>query len=108
MDRSLAERLNDLSVQNEELSKARAAYLLKEAERKHFEALLTKKAEGKSHAERVINAQANKEWLIFHKELAVLEGDFEFQKLRYEILDKAYLAEHLSMKLDGGEIKRQL
>jgi len=97
-----------LSAQNDELSRARGAYLLKEAERKHFEALLTKKADGKSHAERVINAQATKDWLLFHKELAVLEGDFEFQKLRYEILDKAYLAEHLSLKLDGSEIKRQI
>lgn len=108
MDAELQERLFQLSEQNETLNKARGSYLLKEAERKHFEATLVKSSAGKSHAEKVVAAQADTKWLQFHKELAILEGDYEFQKLKYEILDKAYLAEHLSLKLDVGEIKKQL
>lgn len=108
MDQALADRLNSLTEQNKTLGSARARYLLKESERKHFEALLIKKAAGKSHAERTINAQATRDWLEFQQVLAGFESEFEFEKLKYEILDKAYLAEHLSMKLDAGEIKRQV
>jgi hypothetical protein len=106
MDRTLAERLNALHKQNETLRKAREAYLLKEASRKHFEATLIRQAEGKSQAEKLINAQSKKEWLEFSKELAALESVFEFERLKWELLDKAYLAEHLSYKLDGDTIKR--
>ena len=108
MDEQLAKRLNALTKQNDLLSKARGAYLLKEAERKNFEATLIKDAPGKSHAEKTNAAQALAFWRQFHKELAILENDYEFQKLKYEILDKAYLAEHLSLKLDSSEIKRQV
>lgn len=107
IDRGLATRLNDLSRQNEALNVARGAYLLKEAERKHFEACLVKVADGKSHAERLINAQAEIAWLKFQRELAGLETAYEFEKLKYDILDKAYLAEHLSLKIDGSTIGRQ-
>lgn len=106
LDRALALRLNNLSLQNDALTAARGLYLLKEAERKTFEARLIKHAVGKSHAERTVDAQATDEWLTFHTELARLETDFEHHKLRYDILDKAYLAEHLSAKLDADTIKR--
>lgn len=108
MDRRLAERLSYLSQQNDILKKTREAFLLKEASRKHFEASLIKAAEGKSHAEKTINAQATSDWKAFHMELAALETEFEFEKLKYDILDKAYLAEHLTFKLDAESIKRQL
>lgn len=108
MDKELIKRLNNLNKQNDDLAKVRASYLLKEAERKHYEATLVSKAPGKSHAEKVINAQATKEWLMFHVELAALEGAYEFNKLKYDILDKAYLAEHLSLKVDSSTIQRQL
>lgn len=107
MDRALAERLNNLNAQNEKLTEARGAYLLKEAQRKNFEALMIKNAEGKSQAEKTVNAQALAEWLKFQEELARLENAFEFEKLRYDILDKAFTAEYLSAKLDADTIKRQ-
>jgi len=44
--------------------------------------------------------------LEFHKKLARLEAIFEFQKLKYEILDREWLAQHLALKLDGETIKR--
>ncbi len=96
-----------LETQNAVLGKARNAYLLKEAERKHFEAVLIRKAEGKSHAERLVNAQSTEAWVNFQKDLARLEAVFEFQKLKYEILDKNWQAEYLGQKLDGSTIKRQ-
>lgn len=107
LDRELATRLNNLNTQNEMLKSARLAYLLKEAERKHFEAQLIASAEGKSNAEKTINAQATKDWAEFQQELAVLQNAFEFEKLRYDILDKAFQAEYLSAKLDAETIKRQ-
>lgn len=106
LDRELAERLNNLAAQNETLAKARGAYLLKEAERKNYEAKLISIAEGKSHAERQANAYATDAWLQFNRELAELENEFEFQKLRYDILDKAFLAEYASYKLDNETMKR--
>lgn len=89
------------------LSRARDKYLAKEAERKHLEARLIQAAAGKSHAERTINAQASEDWLKFHKELARLESVFEFQKLKYELLDKEWLAQYMTAKLDDGLVKRQ-
>lgn len=106
MDRELANRLNNLHTQNETLHKARSAYLLKEAERKHYEASLIMQAQGKSHAERENLARASQEWVAFARELAQLEAAFEYEKLKYDILDKAYLAEHLTAKLDADTIKR--
>lgn len=107
MDRLLAERLNNLCAQRDALTEARGVYLLKEGERKTFEARLIRDAQGKSQAEKTVGAQASEEWLVFHRELAVIENDYEHHKLRYDILDKAYLAEHLSAKLDSDTIKRQ-
>jgi hypothetical protein len=98
--------LNNLNTQNERLTAVRGAYLLKEAERKHIEAALIRMAEGKSHAEKTVNAQATDEWREFHEALARLENEFEHEKLRYDILDKAFQAEYLSAKLDADTIKR--
>lgn len=107
LDRELASRLNNLNAQNDALKAARLAYLLQEAERKHFEAMLIAEAEGKSQTEKTTNAQAKQEWVQFHRDLARLENTYEFEKLRYDILDKAFQAAYLSLKLDAGEIKRQ-
>jgi len=106
MDRQLAERLNALTKQNEVLRDARLAYLLKEGSRKSFESRLVRAADGRSHAEKLTNAQATEEWEAFQVELAQLEADFDFQRLKYEVLDKAYLAEHATYKIEDGLIKR--
>lgn len=107
MDRQLAERLNNLSMQNEVLFKARSAYLLMEARRKHFEAKMIRAADGKSQAEKTVSAQAAKEWLDFHLKLSELESQFEFEKTKYEILDKAYLAEYATFKSEEHGHRRQ-
>lgn len=95
-----------LEKQADTLSIARNAYLTKEAERKHFEATLIQGAAGKSHAERLINAQATKEWLEFQKALARFQAVWEFQKLKYEVLDKEWLAQYATLKSDAQMIKR--
>lgn len=106
MDQGLAARLNALTKQNEVLRDARLAYLLREASRKTFEARLIREAEGRSQAEKTMNAQAEQKWADFHHELAVLESEFEFQRLKYEVLEKAYLAEHATYKIEDSLIKR--
>lgn len=95
-----------LHKQNDILSKARHDYLLWEAARKHTEAVLTQQAAGKSFAEKTMNAQGTKDWLEFHLKLARLESVFEFQKLKYEVLDREWLAQHQAFKLDHETIKR--
>ena len=104
----LKELLQNMEVQNDTLSKARNKYLTKEASRKYTEAVLIRQASGKSHAEKSINAQATKDWLEFHTELARLEAIFEFQKLKWEILDKEFMAQYLTLKTDPIMVRRQL
>lgn len=106
MDSQLQLCIDRLNKQNESLGKDRNAFLLKEAERKHFEATLIQNAEGKSHAERTTNAQATEEWLSFHKDLARRQSVFEFQKLKFEILDKEFWAEYGSAKAEDKIIRR--
>lgn len=95
-----------LGEQNVVTSKARNAYLAKEAERKTFESRLIQKAEGKSHAEKLMNAQANEEWLTFAKALARLESVYEFEKFKLNILDKEYQAQYLELKENSKQIVR--
>ncbi len=108
MDTELKRIIEMLNKQNDILGKARFAYLDMEAERKHFEASLVSKFYefGGSHASKTTNAQASPEWLAFHKKLARLEAEYEFQKLKFSILDKEYLAVHLTLKLDAQTIQR--
>lgn len=88
------------------LSKARYEFLSLEAERKSVEARLIKEAMGKSHAEKLMNAQAESAWLEFHKRLARVEAVFEHRKLEHEVLDKEYLAQYSALKLDQSMIRR--
>ena len=108
MNHPLKEIISSLNKQADLLSKARNAYLTREAERKHFESTLIQSSPGKSHAERVINAQATKEWVAFHKDLARLQAVFEFQKLKWDVLDREFLAQHLALKLDDLSVKRNI
>lgn len=105
-DNPLNGLIDAMEAQNDALGKARNKFLTKESERKHFEAVLIRKAQGKSHAEKSINAQATSEWLEFHRELARLEAIFEFQKLKFEILDKEFLANYLTIKTDGPLVRK--
>lgn len=103
----LDELKSALETHNEVLGRARDKYLAKEAERKHFESKLVQGASGKSHAEKLINAQATTEWLEFHKSLARLESVFEFQKLKFSILEKEWQAQYLTTKIDSTLISKQ-
>ncbi len=89
------------------VGKSRNEYLAKEAERKHFEATLIMAAKGTSQKEKEWMAQASKEWLIFQKELAKLEAIWEFQKLKFTVIEKEYFAQHQSLSLDAGLIKKE-
>src|SRR4051812_494324 len=79
-----------LHRQNETLGKDRNAYLSLEAERKHFEANLIRSSVGMgtSHAQATTMAQSTGEWLEFHKKLARAEAVYEFQKLKFTIMEK--------------------
>ncbi len=108
MDAQLKECIERLDAQNDVLGKARFDFLTKDAEKKHFEATLIQRSEGKSHAEKSVNAMATSEWREFHKDLARLESVFEFQKLKWEILDKCFLATYATFKIEEKLIRRQL
>lgn len=99
--------LSALEAQNHVLGKVRNDYLSKEAERRNYEARLVKEAMGKSHAEKVMNAQSMDEWLGFHKSLARLEAIYEFQKLKFTVLEKEWQSQYLCLKLDAGLIRKQ-
>lgn len=95
-----------LEAQGRVLSRARYEYLSKEAERKHREATLIKGAEGKSVAEKTLNAQATDDWLVFHRDLAKLEAIYEFERLKMELLRLEFQAQYLSLKQDQNQIER--
>ena len=102
----LIELLRQLEAHNEVLSIARSKYLGKEAERKHKEATLINSSQGKSHAEKVTLAQGTKEWLSFHRELAHLESDYQYELFKHEIMKLEYQARYLNQKQDGDLIGR--
>lgn len=99
--------LKQLDKQCEVLGKARNVYLGLEVEKRYLEANLVIQAPGKSHAEKVTNAQGSVEWLEFHKRLARAEAVFEFQKLKYDVLSKEWQSRYLEMKLDGAMLGKQ-
>jgi hypothetical protein len=101
----LAHLTKALSEQNVFVGKARHKYLSKEAERKTFEARLIQESNGKSHAERLINAQATEYWLDFAKALARLEAVYEFEKFKLTILDREYQAQYLELKDNERQLR---
>lgn len=110
MDPELKRIIDALYKQNDVLGIARNAYLAKEAERKHFEANLINSSDNASllasHAAKTTSAQGSQAWLEFHTRLARLEAEFKFQEFKMEILNKEYLAVHLSLKLDHETLKK--
>lgn len=105
----LTELTGMLHRQNETLGKARNEYLLMEAQRKHFESKLVMgfKASNSSMAEATAQAQGSTAWLTFHQSLARLEAVYEFQKLKFTIIEKEYQSCYLEMKLDQGLIQKE-
>lgn len=99
--------LDMLDKQNMVLGEARARYLSLEAPRKHEEAKLIKRAPGKSHAEKMTNAQAEPEWAELQLNVSKAEAEYEFEKLKFSILEKSWQSSYLDLKLDGSVIKKQ-
>ena len=99
--------LANLDKLNDSLGRKRAEYLALEAERKHKEALLIQEAPGKSHAEKVTNAQSNPEWPLFQLKLARAEAEYEFYRLKFSIMEKSWQSAYLILKLDGSLIRKQ-
>jgi hypothetical protein len=89
------------------VGRANDAYLSKEAEKKHFEAVLISKAGGSSQKEKETNAYASKEFLEFHKSLARLKAELDFHRLKFSVIEKEYFATHQQLSLDGGLINKK-
>lgn len=101
------ERLIDLlNRQNATLGKVRSAYLRLEAARKHQEAQLIAYAPGKSQAEKTMHAQTTSEWFIIQDEIAKAEALYEFQKLKFSILEKEWQGTYLECKINESVIKK--
>ncbi len=98
--------ISHLHTLNDQLGVARNKYLLKEAEKDHFESVMISEALGKSVAERVINAKAKKEWNKFQLELARLEAVYEFLKLKFRIMEHEFNAQYLETKLNAGMLQK--
>lgn len=93
---------------NESLGKDRNVYLSLEAEKDYKRAMMIKAAPGKSNAEKVVNAHASEEWLEFHKKLGRAKAVYDFQKLKFSVMEKEWLAQHLEMKLEGSLMKKEI
>ncbi len=105
MDSILKERLNNLSAQNKVLEQAESAYLLKEAGLKPMEADEFLTVIG-SVAERQARAHTTEIYIAYTQDLAKLKAKYNFERRKFEILDKAYLAEYLTLKRESTLIDR--
>lgn len=99
--------IQNLHDQNAKTARARHDFLEKEAERKNFESKLIKSADGKSFAEKTMNAQATEQWDKFQLALAKLESVYEFEKFKLSILDKEYQAQYLELKDSERMLRKQ-
>ena len=106
MDRTLADRLNELWKQSDALKEAEEIFLRLEAERKPLLAQLTLAQEGKSFAEREARALASSDWKRFIAGHVMAETMYNHARRKFEILDKAYLAEHATFKIEDRSIRK--
>lgn len=107
MDSRLEERLRLADEQSNRLFQAETEYNQLDASEKALLAMLTLKQEGKSHAERETKALASQDWSDFNAGYALRKAEYNRERRRYELLIKAYDAEHLSFKIEEGAIRRQ-
>lgn len=103
---ALEEVKDKLEKLNDVLGKARAEFLRYHALKDHVLAVLIKEAEGSSHAEKKNNAYATKEWEEFAEKLSRSEAVYEFQKLKFSILEKEFQSLYLEAKLNEQIIKK--
>lgn len=107
MDARLNERLEKIADQIELMREVEAVFLELEANRKALYSSLFLAADGKNIAEKEASAYDSKEWRDFAKGHAVAESNFNHERRRYELLLKAYDAEHLTLKTEVPVIRRQ-
>lgn len=102
------ERIRDmLEEQRAVVMRTELEHERKDAFRKTFEARLIQSAGGKSQAEKTVNAQATKDWELFHRELIDLKKIAENERLKFELMDKEWLRVYANNKLDGHLMRRQ-
>lgn len=107
IDNPLFPFIQALHGQANNVGRSRNDYLAKEAQRDHLKNTLILTAEGKSHAEKVTKALATKEWLDFNITVNKLQSIWEFQKLKFSVIEKEYFAQHQSLSLDAGLIRKE-
>ncbi len=106
MDSNLRERLNRLEEQHEKLAPIIVLLKQLEGEEKSLWGKLYLQVDG-TVAEREAKVYSSVDWINFSKVLQAVKSDFINEMRFFEIRQKAYDAEHLSLKVETPVIKRQ-
>lgn len=97
-----------LDGQNAVMCKALNDYLAKEVEFEHLESRwIDALPEDMSEAAKKRKVRATEEWFKLSSEVARLKSIHQFQKFKFEIMNKDWLSQYASMKIDNEMIKRQ-
>lgn len=106
MDSTLAQRLTNLARQITRLEKVeRESLIIDSQEKTIFSELFLKQQTG-SIAEKEARVYASKEWIEFARGQVAAKVEYNKAKRLYELQDKAYLAEHLTYKVESAAIGR--
>lgn len=106
MDSRLAERLEKIADQLDALREAEHLFLSLEANRKVMWAELFLQTQG-TVVERESKTFASDGWKDFMRGHVIAESAFNHERRLYEMLLKAYDAEHLTLKTETPVIRRQ-
>lgn len=107
MDSILAQRLRNLTTQNTTLREAEGEYLLKDAGKKTMEAEIFLTVITGTVAEREAKTYTTEEYKTYMRELSELHARYMFERRRFDILDKAFIAELNTYKIDNSLINRK-
>lgn len=91
----------------DKLSRAQHKYLRKKYAHGHFRAAIIKVSEGKSYAEKEMNAEATEMWKKLADELADAESVYDHYTREYKRLQMAHQDAYLKEKMDSEMIKVQ-
>ncbi len=108
MDPRLHDQLAKLDEHIKRLFQVEKEFLYLDGTKKSLLAELTRKAEGKSHAEKESIALSMGDWRDFTKILAEKEAEFNRERRRYELLLLAFQAEYAQFKIETQMIRKQL
>lgn len=107
MDARLYKRLKRIEEHLETLWITEKEFLYLDAHKKVLFAELYRSVDGKSVADKEAAAYASDDWRDFIRGLSEKEAQYNAEKRRYELLIKAYDAEHLTLKTEHPVINRQ-